>query len=251
MSKGDYFFPLYYQRLLTSTTGWKDEEFGAYVKLLIYQFDKGSIPDNMDAIGRISPTARKKWALIGGKFIKAADGSLINPVMDSIRNKRIKKGDANRQNGSKGGRKKNTGETHQEPSGFELGYPTGNPNESNTNMVTGLLDSVYSEGGMGETEIPKNWDSEKAQFLMHTEWTTSFCSSKGITPTQFDVIAKNFATDLELKHDFKPVKEIRSHFTNWFNKGKKEILAGLAEQKSGLSAREIEEQKNREKLGIS
>lgn len=247
MSKGDYFFPLYYQRLLTSTTGWKDDEFGAYMKLLIYQFDNGSIPNDMEAISRISATAKKRWNLIGKKFVLNESGEYINLVMDSIRNKRLNKAIVNQKNGQKGGRKK----TQKEPTGLELGNPNYNPNESNTNMVTGLLDSGYSEGGTGETEFTGNWDSVKFQFLQHTEWMTTFCTSKNLTAKQFDAIAKDFTTDLELKEDYKTLKDLKSHFTNWFNKGKDKILADLPAKKNGLSAREIEEKKNREKLGIN
>lgn len=152
MAKGDYFFPLYYQRLLTSTIGWKDDEFGAYVKLLIYQYDNGFIPKDIEAIARISATAKKSWALIGKKFIEK-DGYLINPVMDEIRSKRKKKGETNRTNGEKGGRPKNPNdnpnETQKEPTGLFIETQT----ETNTNMVNGLMDKGYFEkGGMGEKE---------------------------------------------------------------------------------------------------
>lgn len=332
---------MYYQRLLTSTMGWKDEELGAYVRLLIYQFDNGSIPNDMDAIARIAPTAKKNWKLIGQKFIEK-DGAFINLVMDGIRQQRIKSNDANRKNGEKGGRpnrvmsdqlrvyviecfnseerfykvgvteqtitgrfssrsgpsaaipysfsvvldvvcnfqtalsiEKQVNEEFQQYSpripfsGSKECYlinhdiikmitewvnknnPPGLKNERQPNMVTGLLDSVYSEGGMGETEFAGNWDSVKAQFLQHTEWVTTFCTRKGLSLQQFDLIASDFAGDTELREDYKTLKDLRSHFTNWFNKGKDKILADLPAKKNGLSAREIEEKKNKEKLGIN
>lgn len=96
-----------------------------------------------------------------------------------------------------------------------------------------------------------HWDSAKAQFLQHTEWMTNFCRSKNISAHQFDVIAKEFVSDLELKLDYKPIKEIKSHFTSWFNKNKSSLLTNLSAKKNGFSAREIEEKKNREKLGLN
>lgn len=109
--------------------------------------------------------------------------------------------------------------------------------------------SVKEKEFMGERD--ENWDSVKAQFLMHTEWMTTFCITKNITANQFDAIAKEFVTDLQLKEDYKTLKDLKSHFTNWFNKGKDKILADLPGKKNGTSARELEEKRNREKLGIN
>jgi uncharacterized protein YdaU (DUF1376 family) len=104
MPKGDYYFKLYYQRLLTSTVGWKDDEFGAYMRLLIYQFDKGSIPSEINQIARIAPSAKKHWPLLSQKFVPDGNGGLVNKVMDEVSNERQAKGEANRKNGVTGGR---------------------------------------------------------------------------------------------------------------------------------------------------
>lgn len=66
-----------------------------------------------------------------------------------------------------------------------------------------------------------DWEAEKQKFLQDGNWIYSFVTGKGLTKEQFDGLAKEFLTDLELKQDYKPIKEIRSHFTNWFNKEKK------------------------------
>lgn len=221
MRKGAYFLPLYYQRLLTSTTGWKDDEFGAYLRLLIYQFDKGSIPNNMDAISRIAPSAKKNWNLIKEKFEQDSEGNMRNSVMDSIRKKQLNKSEVSRKNGTKGGRRKNLEETQQEPSGLANYNPEAKLNESNTIMVNGLLVNGYSEGGVGEDEN-WIWDAEKEKFFQGGDWIYKFTQEKNLTVNQFDKIAKEFIADLELKEDYKPIKEIRSHFTNWFNKKKSE-----------------------------
>lgn len=66
-----------------------------------------------------------------------------------------------------------------------------------------------------------NWDFEKEKFLQDGGWIYKFCMEKKLTPEQFTAIANEFLTDLELKEDYKPIKEIRSHFTNWYNKEQK------------------------------
>jgi hypothetical protein len=63
-----------------------------------------------------------------------------------------------------------------------------------------------------------DWDTEKQKFLQDGGWIYKFCMEKKLSPEQFTTIANEFLTDLELKEDYKPIKEIRSHFTNWYNK---------------------------------
>ena len=119
MPKGDYFFPLFYQKFLTSTTGWKDEEVGAYLRLLIYQYDKGSIPSDMKSLSRIGTSVKKNWPFLKKKFIKNGEGNLINSVMDAIREKRLEVSANLSKNGKKGGRPPNENETKRKPEGSQ------------------------------------------------------------------------------------------------------------------------------------
>lgn len=107
MAKGSYYFPFYYQRFYDSTTGWTEEQEGAYMRLLTYQFGKGSIPNNMKLIKKISPKAVKNWSLFSSKFEQNSDGNLINITMDNIRNEMMVIKDKNLRNGKLGGRPKN------------------------------------------------------------------------------------------------------------------------------------------------
>jgi|GEM_PF-2759276 len=104
MAKGDFYFPLYYKRLLSSTVGWSDAEFGCYLKLLIHQFDNGSIPEDLSELARIAPTVKKHWKLIGPKFKSNGNGGLINEVMDDIYQSIQTKKKRNQENGANGGR---------------------------------------------------------------------------------------------------------------------------------------------------
>jgi uncharacterized protein YdaU (DUF1376 family) len=142
MAKGDYYFPLYYQKILSSTQGWKDDEFGAYMRLLIYQYDKGSIPNDMNIISRIAPTAKKNWALLSKKFEVSEAGELFNPVMKEIRERRLKKLEVNKENGGRGGRPI----TERLPKHNQ----TVTKNETNNNMVNGSCISDLEVRGRGE-----------------------------------------------------------------------------------------------------
>lgn len=93
------------------------------------------------------------------------------------------------------------------------------PHMDNVNVNTDgfVKDGI---GGAGEKE-GFNWDFEKEKFLQDGGWIYKFCMEKKLTPERFTEIANEFLTDLELKEDYKPIKEIRSHFTNWYNKEQK------------------------------
>jgi uncharacterized protein YdaU (DUF1376 family) len=145
MPKGDYYFKLYYQRLLTSTVGWKDEEFGAYMRLLIYQFDKGSIPSDKASLSRIAPSAKKHWKLLETKFIDDGNGGLINKVMNDVRNTRLNISEKKSLIGSAGGRPP----ANQKVSEI---IPKGSQKESYTNGSSGIMVNGIENRGMGEGE---------------------------------------------------------------------------------------------------
>ncbi len=81
--------PLYYNDLLGSTKTWTDEEFGAYVRLLIEQWDKGGLPNNYQRLTRIATSLPTNWEMIKDKFPEV-DGLLKNPNMEAIREKRAR-----------------------------------------------------------------------------------------------------------------------------------------------------------------
>lgn len=162
MAKGDYFFPLYYQKLLTSTTGWRDDEFGAYLKLLIYQFDNGGIPNDMEIINRIAPSTKKNWSLLSRKFVLNEEGLLVNEVMDKIRNRRSKISETNSKNGSLGGnsRRRIVNQTESESEA------NANQTVTNNNMVT--VSMVNDSFGKSENLLPVG--SDKTAELANESW---------------------------------------------------------------------------------
>ncbi len=118
MAKGDFFFPFMYQRFYTSTRGWTEEQEGAYLRLLTYQFDQGSIPNDMKLIKKISPKAVKYWSFFSSKFIQNSEGNFINPVMAELREKANSAHEIRSLNGKKGAQKKWQG--HQLANGIPV-----------------------------------------------------------------------------------------------------------------------------------
>lgn len=81
--------PLYYNDLLGATKTWTDEEFGAYVRLLIEQWDKGGLPNDCQRLARVCTSLDANWHMLKDKF-PLVDGLLKNPVMEEVRQKRAK-----------------------------------------------------------------------------------------------------------------------------------------------------------------
>ena len=72
--------PLYHADLLRATAHWPDEAFGAYVRLLLHQWEHGRIPSDGDELRRVAETAEKHWARLANKF---PDG--VNQRLEVIR----------------------------------------------------------------------------------------------------------------------------------------------------------------------
>lgn len=137
MSEGLHHFRFLYQRFLASTMGWPEDAQMGYIKLLIVQFERGFIPENLKEIAAISPSAKKHWNRIKTKFkCVTEEGHLYNSVMDGIRTEAIANYSSSIENGKKGGRPKGS---KNKPAGYtinnpietgrlSMGNPPGNPN---------------------------------------------------------------------------------------------------------------------------
>lgn len=250
--KGNYFFPLYYQRLLASTMGWKDDEFGAYLKLLIYQFDHGSIPNDMELIGRIAETAKKNWTKISAKFILNEGGNYINLVMDGIRQENVRKSELNTRNGHLGGRprKRTVIKTETELKANGSCTETERVTETKpTPMVTGLY-SFSLEKGEGEnfsfstqTNLPENVleAAQRNQFALTRNDNTEFLKS------QWEVFLGERMIDPEAKN-YQSLSDLTSYFLNWIRnkhpaKERQEVPVNEYEEKRQQALAEYREKR--------
>ncbi|MDP3717130.1 MAG: DUF1376 domain-containing protein [Acidobacteriota bacterium] len=140
-----YYFPFYHRDFREGTLALPAAARGGYISLLIYQWDKKSIPgDDIDALGLIMGTrtraeAKTVWASIGSKFVKGSDGAWRNVRMEEVRTEVEEFFERQRVNGKKGGRppgprggKKPMGLAVGKP----MGLPRGNPLETHTNTNT-------------------------------------------------------------------------------------------------------------------
>lgn len=75
---------------------------------------------------------------------------------------------------------------------------------------------INKEGGMEETM----WTSIVSKFHNDFIWVGKFCRDKCVAKIDMENKMKEFITEIELREDFKELKELKNHFTNWFNKNK-------------------------------
>lgn len=143
--KDDHWFKFYYRLILISCQGWRDDEFGAYVRLLIHQFDKDGLPENEAEIAKLITTFKKNWPLLKSKFKKGSDGLLRNDFMKEIRDERTAKSATASKNGKNGGRGNIKADTLDNKA-------KALKNESNV-LSPSLSSSISKEGkGMGGEE---------------------------------------------------------------------------------------------------
>lgn len=94
-------FPLYWQRFTIGTLQMNAEELGAYMLLLIHQWDKGFVPENEKDLKKISRISIKKLDNVLIKFEKIGE-KYYNNTLEIIRIEQHEKNEKNSEKGKKG-----------------------------------------------------------------------------------------------------------------------------------------------------
>jgi uncharacterized protein YdaU (DUF1376 family) len=101
----DHYIPFFGRDFYASTAMWKAEEVGHYIRLLVIQWDSGSLPTEIERLEFVSPGVGKCWALLETKFPVCDDGHRRNLRMEEHRAKaaeiKAKREDAGRVGGSR------------------------------------------------------------------------------------------------------------------------------------------------------
>lgn len=116
--------PLMIGDWLKGTRGMRAEVRGVYINLLLFQWDNGFIPSDMDELTLIDPELPKVWVKLKDKFVELSEGKLHNKKNDEVKLFWAKQ----RKNGSNGGRHKNTN-----PNTNPNINPNHNPNHNHHN----------------------------------------------------------------------------------------------------------------------
>jgi hypothetical protein len=188
-------FLFYSADFLIGTQFMTDDQVGKYIRLLCYQHQHGKLSEK-----HMLFICKTYDVEIFGKFTKDSTGLYYN---EKLENEII--------------RRKKYSESRSKNRTNEKTYVPHMVTEAETETITVTKTVLETEFEKKET-----WPGEKEKFLQDGKWIYKFCQEKSIALAEFDAKAKEFLTDLELKEDYKPIKEIRSHFTNWFNVQKKQ-----------------------------
>jgi len=84
-TKVDVYLPLYVRDFLTSTIGWSAEERGHYLTLLMIQWDRGGLPEQIADLERLSPGVGGCWSVLSEKFPACDDGARRNAKLEEHR----------------------------------------------------------------------------------------------------------------------------------------------------------------------
>lgn len=114
------YMPLVIGDWLKGTRGMRAEVRGVYINLLLFQWDNGYIPSDMDELFLIDPEVGKVWDKLKGKFVPAGPGKLQNKKNEEVREFWRKQS----KNGEKGGRPKKENPEQN---------PNDNPNQNPNN----------------------------------------------------------------------------------------------------------------------
>lgn len=184
-------FPFYYEKFLIGTAEMTDTEVGAYLRLLIKQYDKGHLDCKSNGL---------KYKKVAEKFKKDDNGMLINSTMDEIRKNQNKYIEKQRVNGSKGGRPKKPNETQNNPP-----------------LLIGLTQSEPKKTTLHNININKENIKRKKLLLLEQEgWVEVACmQTKTLLDNLPDRLEK-FLLEAASKNKLdQTLSELQSYFINW------------------------------------
>lgn len=119
----------------------------------------------------------------------------------------------------------------------KCGKMGGNPNLLNQNasktqakrkQTFNQNQTPSSSTSVKENLTKENWGIERGMFKSDAEWIFRVCQSNNVSVRDFDLLAEKFLDDIELKEDFKPVKDLKRHFVSWISYHKD---SGIREKK--------------------
>lgn len=78
-------FQFYWQDFDHGTSRFTCEQVGAYLRLLIYSWDKNTLPNDVEKLADIAATTHETIEKILPKFCEKPDGTLFNKKLESVR----------------------------------------------------------------------------------------------------------------------------------------------------------------------
>lgn len=191
----------YTSDFLSGTFTMTDDQVGKYMRLLCIQHQKGELSEkDMQSVCKAyDEQVYDKFEKVGGIFF----------------NKRMKE-EADKRKKFCESRRKSAQSTNNQPKNKKA-YAKRMENENENINEDVIRDAVEN---FGRSENLFNWDSEKLNFFNDWKWKEKFCRDKNLEIIPLEKKMEEFINDIELREEYKPLKELKSHFTNLFNKQK-------------------------------
>jgi hypothetical protein len=102
----DHYIPFFGRDFYASTAMWTAAEVGHYIRLLVIQWDSGSLPPELERLELVSPGITSVWQLLQTKFPVCEDGQRRNARMEEHRAKAQELKEARAEAGRRGNEKR-------------------------------------------------------------------------------------------------------------------------------------------------
>ncbi len=194
-------FSFYPQDFMSGTITMTLEQRGAYITLLCYQWDKGSIPADEAARTRILGSSRRiaesVWTAMLAKFEQGADGCWRNARLERERQKQADRRAALAANGQRGGRpptkpKGFLNQNQTETKRFSESKPNGNQKQSlsSSSSFSCTATDLVLKNELDQQQPPrlrKRPQFENQHFAVHRWQVEELMSMLGVHVEPFDL----------------------------------------------------------------
>jgi len=186
---------------LGGTLGMTFEEKGAYMELLMMQFNRGHMTSHM--VGQV---VGQLWDKIKDKFIQDEAGLWYNVRLESEQNKRNAYTNS-RKNNIKGTNQHTKNIAHME------GHMTSHMENENINENRNII----KEGGAGGGIVFYDLENVYSELINSHSWIESICRYvKNQTPETVNLKIREFVDMLKSKENTgKTLRQYKEYFSNW------------------------------------
>jgi uncharacterized protein YdaU (DUF1376 family) len=203
-------FLFYSNDFLTGTLTLSFEDRGKYITILCLMHQQGRLDEQTVKfiVGEISSN-------LMSKFCRDTDGKWYNKRLEEETERRNKFTESRRNNA----KKKSSKEIVSPLENHTLEHMHKHMENENKDIINTLTNNKNSI----DIKDSNSWESEKKYFKNEEVYFYKICSEYKYTKDEINLKVEDFLKFLELGEDYKSVKELKKHFSNWIKKQKKEI----------------------------
>jgi len=215
--------PFFVDDFIGGTMHMGADEVGAYILLLLHQWNNGIIEDDQQAIERVARCEYSRLSRVLRKFERTMDGHLQNRKCEDVRVHRAAYIEDQKRKSWAGvqARKQPVGQPAGQPVGQPTGEPTVNPSNSNSNSNT-ITNSISKreEGASAPTRPPENTENASINSPSF-ESCIEIAAAIGMDQRQVEEFHAYYDSQGWKKGNGQSITNIRSAMTAWKIKGQR------------------------------